>query len=879
MDGYLSKPFSKIKLEKLLDQWLTPGESASESKTAQPTVAIDPDERAIDTDVLQELKSLSETTGRDIVGKSVKHYLKQTPEDVASLRQAATQTDLETLRNIAHSLKSSSAVLGALEFSRHCNQIEDSAREGCIEMALTGLLEVEAMLPRVLYELRQEIGIDESVELDEMETAQPPRETSAPVILVVDDDNGFRLTTCEALKGTGFNVIEASSGEDALSILEETLPDLILLDAIMPNMDGFEVCKQIRKRRETRVIPVMILTGLGDMDSVNKAFQSGATDFIVKPINYAILSSRIRFQLRVAVNLRELDISQEWLASAQRIAGVGYWQWDTTTDKITVSEQLVEMLSLENVSGFKNLNDYLSFIHPQDQEFVRSRINEVNLDGATSSDDYRMVTLESETIVVHQELAQPSNSRNIVLGTVQDVTTQRESERKIRQLAYSDGLTGLASRVYFHKHLEDVIKASHRRSERFALMFLDLDGFKDVNDSLGHDAGDMLLKVVAKRLQDLVRDTDFVARLGGDEFCIVVDNISDQYGSAYVAERCLQDMNEPINLGKQNIRPRCSIGIAYYPDDGEDSKSLLKAADSAMYAAKESGKHRYMYYQPEFTEKAEERLRIERELRLTIDNEELELHYQPQIDLKTGRMTGVEALVRWNHPTRGMIAPLEFIDIAERIGFIKPLGQWVLKTACEQARAWWDMGLPELRLAVNVSTSHFQDADFISMVEKTLEDSGFPGTSLELEITESATPSTSRDISIFTRLRKMGIRIAIDDFGTGYSSLALLKDLPIDCLKIGRLFIKDMLQNPKSSVLLGTIIGAAHALGHTIVAEGVEEEDQVKVLTAIGSDFIQGYYFSKPVSACEIPDLAITDFLTDTSHSEMLLPLQQKKAL
>ncbi len=830
-------------------------------------------------DILQELKSLSETTGRDILGKSVKYFLRQTPEDVVALRQAIVRIDLETLGNIAHSLKSSSANLGAMGFSRLCNQIEDSAREERIEIASARLLEIEAMLPRLLYELRQQAGIDGSVELDQMEQAQPLGNASAPAILVVDDDNGFRLTTCEALKGNGFNVIEASSGEAAMSILEETLPDLVLLDAIMPSIDGFEVCRQIRKRRETRAIPVMILTGLGDMDSVNKAFESGATDFIVKPVNYAVLSSRIRFQLRIADNLRELNISQEWLASAQRIAGVGYWQWDSTTDKITLSEQLAAMLSMGNASGFESLNEFLNLVHPQDQEFVRSRILSVSLDGATSSDDYRMMTLESETIMVHQELARPSDSSDIVLGTVQDVTVQRESERKIRQLAYSDELTGLASRVYFHKHLEDVIKASHRRSERFALLFLDLDGFKDVNDSLGHDVGDMLLKIVAKRLQDLIRDTDFVARLSGDEFCILVDNISDQYGAAYVAERCLEEMNEPINLGRQNIRPRCSIGIAYYPDDGENSKSLLKAADSAMYAAKESGKHRYVYYQPEFTEQAEERLRIEQELRLTIDNEELELHYQPQIDLKTGRMTGVEALVRWNHPTRGMIAPLEFIDIAERIGFINPLGQWVLKTACQQAMAWRGMGLPELQMAVNISASHFQDSNFISMVEKTLEDSGFPGTSLELEVTESVTHPGRTNISIFTRLQKMGIRIAIDDFGTGFSSLASLRELPIDCLKIDRLFIKDMLQNPESSVLLGTIIGAAHALGHSIVAEGVEEEDQVKVLTAIGSDFIQGYYFSKPVAAREIPDLARTNFLTETSHPELVLPLQQKKAL
>jgi EAL domain-containing protein (putative c-di-GMP-specific phosphodiesterase class I) len=298
-----------------------------------------------------------------------------------------------------------------------------------------------------------------------------------------------------------------------------------------------------------------------------------------------------------------------------------------------------------------------------------------------------------------------------------------------------------------------------------------------------------------------------------------------------------------------------------------------------MYAVKEAGKHRYVFYQPEFTEEAETRLQIEQDLRLTIDNDELELHYQPQIELRTGLMTGVEALVRWNHPTRGMIAPLEFIDIAERIGFIKPLGQWVLKTACEQAMIWREMDLPQFQMAVNISSSHFKDLDFTDMVEKTLTDSGFPGSSLDIEVTESVTQPTSENLSIFDRLKKMGVKVAIDDFGTGYSSLASLKHLPIDHLKIDRVFIIDMLQDPKSSILLGTIVGAAHALGQTVIAEGVEEKDQVKVLNAIGCDYIQGYYFSKPVPALEIPDLANTNFLAEAESSKTALPFKQAKAL
>ncbi len=862
MDGYLSKPFSQNKLAELLSQWLTPEES--ECDLGPSAMATGLQEKVLDIDVLMELRTLSEATGRDILGKSVRLFLQQAPEDVAELRRAASQIDLEAIRIVAHSLKSSSANLGATGFSELCHRLEDSAREARIETVSEFVSAIEALLARVLLELQQEVDMDG--DFDKPEVIQPPQVVSAPSILIVDDDTEFRLTTSEALKCTGFEVTEASSGEAALSLLEDELPDLVLLDAIMPGIDGFEVCRQMRKKRNTRAIPVMILTGLGDMESVNRAFESGATDFVVKPINYAVLNSRIQFQLRVAEDIRELHISQGWLSNVQRIAGIGYWQWNSITDNIVVSEQLVEMLALDNSSIVNNLDDLIDLIHPQDQEFIRSKIVSVSKDGETSSDDYRLHTLATGTLVVHQELARPQNSGDIVLGTVQNITQQHESEKKIHQLAYSDELTGLASRAYFHKYLEDVLKAAHRRNERFALLFLDLDGFKDVNDSLGHDVGDILLKQIAQRLQDVLRENDFLSRLSGDEFCIIVDDICDQYDAANTASRCLESLNEPVKLGRQIVRPRCSIGIAYYPDDGEDSKSLLKAADSAMYAAKEAGKHRYVFYQPEFTEEAKHRLQIEQDLRLAIDNDELELYYQPQIDLGTGRMIGVEALVRWNHPTRGMVLPQEFIDIAERIGFIIALGQWVLKTACEQAITWREMGLPHFKMAVNISPIHFQNLDFPDMVKEVLTDSGFPGSFLEIEVTESVTQPTNENLSIFYCLQEMRVRIAIDDFGTGYSSFASLKQLPINVLKIDRLFIIDMLQDPKASILLGTIVGVASALGQTVVAEGVEEKDQVIALKAIGCDVIQGDYFSKPVPALEIPNLANASFSPEGEH-------------
>ena len=693
-------------------------------------------------------------------------------------------------------------------------------------------------------------------------------------IWLVDEDSNFRLITREALVAAGFEIDEAASGKEALDLAMKQTPDLILLDALMEGMGGFEVCRRLRKMREFRNTPILMVTGLEDIETVNQAFQSGATGFITKPVNYNILIHQLRFQLRAAQDTKALHESREQLTSAQRMAGLGYWRWDAKRDELVISEQLAKLLGAADNACCSKLSDYLERIHPEDRDIIRNNIASVVDGAALQPTDYRLLTETNRSILVHQKLDLAPDTNSVVLGIVQDITQQRAAEKRIRQLAYSDELTGLASRAYFYKQLEDVIKATHRRKDNFALLYLDLDGFKDVNDSMGHDTGDQLLKKIAKRLKKVLRESDFVARLGGDEFCILLNNLNDQYAAADVANRCLLEINKPVVLGTQVIRPRCSIGIAQFPQDGENLQSLLKAADSAMYAAKEEGKHRYAFYQPELTAKAEHRLQMEEDLRLAIDRGELELYYQPQIDAQSGRLTGVEALARWHHPTKGMISPVEFISIAERIGLIKELGKWVLRTACEQASTWREMGMPTLQMAVNISPIHFQDPMIIDTVDQLLKETEWLPENLELEVTESVVQTTDGNLAIFRHLREMGLKIAIDDFGTGYSSLASLKLLPIDTLKIDRMFIADMMQDQNSSILLGTIIGAAHALGHSVVAEGVETDEQVKVLCGIGCDTMQGYFFSRPVPAQEIPALAHMQFIEKRTDSESeYLPL------
>lgn len=455
---------------------------------------------------------------------------------------------------------------------------------------------------------------------------------------------------------------------------------------------------------------------------------------------------------------------------------------------------------------------------------------------------------------------QVNNQRTVVFLAI-DITQIKKSEKHIRKLAYYDDVTGLPNRVDFYQQINLAIKCAHRSKQKFALFFLDLDGFKNINDSLGHKAGDELLHAIGKRLKSVLRATDFIARQGGDEFCIIIENISDSYLAAQMAEKCLQVITQPIMIAGRELRPRVSIGITLFPEDGQNQEQLLQAADSAMYAAKYAGKHRYAFYTQELTAKAEERLSLEHDLRRAIGTDEFELYYQPQIALDSGRVVAVEALIRWHHPEKGFVQPDQFIDIAERIGLISRLGEWVLYQACRQIIAWRQQGIFNLRIAVNISGSHFKNEHFVETVQDVLNKTGLEPEALELEITEGVTQVTAQSIATFKQLKALGVSIAIDDFGTGYSCLSSLKQLPIDCLKVDRTFLSNFLENPNDSVIIATIIGMGHALGLSIVAEGVEKLDQAQYLHGIGCDFVQGYYFSKPVTADQMTELANKVFL------------------
>ena len=691
-------------------------------------------------------------------------------------------------------------------------------------------------------------------------------ERERPLILVVSDSLLERGDIEDALQAEGYDVISAEDGSQALGLAVEHLPSMIVMEVIIPGMDGYESCAAIRKHEHQLNVPVLMLTELDDITSIEKSFDAGATDFIVKPVNMPIFMQRIRYGLRTRETNLELYRNQLRLAHAHKVAKLGYWDWDIVADNLFWSKEVFDILSVRPEKFGKKYENFLERVHQDDLDKVKSATHESLTRGVPLSVEHRVIRDDREIQVVHQHAELIKNERGHVvrmLGIVQDITERHLAQAQVEHQAFYDSLTELPNRTLFYDRMDHALKVTRRRESEVAIFLIDLDRFKNINDSLGHDVGDGLLKSVSKGLASVIREEDTLARLGGDEFALIIEGVLSSDAVMIVADKLIAVLSNAQYIMGNELISTGSIGVTISSPESRDKEVLVKQADLAMYQAKESGGNRFCFYSAEMKSRAHQSLILEKELRQALERDQLVVYYQPKVSVRSGKIKGMEALVRWKHPEKGLVPPFDFIPIAEETGLIVPIGRWVLKEACNQTIQWQKKGFTDLVVSVNVSAKQFHHHGYVDEVRNALENSGISSRFVDLEVTESCTMNNVESaIRILDAFRKMGIRISMDDFGTGYSSLSFLDQLPLDTLKVDRAFIKDINRQGKNGELARMIITMARSLRLRVVAEGIETADHLEFLKTNGCDEYQGYYFSPPVPASDFEAL-----LVENDHS------------
>lgn len=687
-----------------------------------------------------------------------------------------------------------------------------------------------------------------------------------PTVLIVDDDQSTRMMATQFLSQAGFLVKEAPDGKQALDAIATIAPDLILLDVEMPEMDGFELCKLLRSQPDYALTPILMLTGLNNNEAIDIAYEAGATDFATKPINWSLLCHRLKYMHRSSLAAAELVQSQVSLSAAQRIAQLGNWGYNFESEHMVCSEQLYLILGAKPEDNIPTTEFLFQFVHPDDEPRVRHWFNQATRKPQALTIDHRIIQTDGNIRHIRQQIEQVFNNEQKLIrlyGTVQDFTERRLAERKIHQLAYYDTLTGLANRILFRDKLRKAIITAKAKTRKLAVIYFDLDDFKRVNDTFGHSVGDKLIQSVGKRLlhglQSLERSgqggfrSSVLARMGGDEFTLLLDVIDDEQSVIFVAEHIIELCSQPFKFDGYELFTSPSLGVSLFPNDGDTVDTLLKNADMAMYEAKRVGKNAYRFHTHERDAEILRHHKIAERMRTALQEENFRVHFQPQLDLVSGCITSAEALLRWNDEVLGDVSPQEFIPIAEDNGLIVPLGEWVLRSSCAQAKQWTENGFGIQHVAVNISLIQFGQAGFADLIESVLNETKLNPSQLELEITESILAvDINHTVNTLKNLKELGVTLSIDDFGTGYSSLSQLKNFPIDQLKIDQSFIRNLAENNHDAAITRAVIAMADSMNIRVLAEGVETLEHLEFLRANNCDEIQGYFISRPMTAADL---------------------------
>ncbi|MEH6627522.1 MAG: EAL domain-containing protein [Motiliproteus sp.] len=695
-------------------------------------------------------------------------------------------------------------------------------------------------------------------------------------ILVVDDDARMLQSVKDLLDSYGYTCQIADCGERALEILSHETIDLLILDLNMPEVDGYQVLKTIRNHKPCP--DIIVVSGEASFDGATQVLRQGVHDYLRKPYlpeDLIRAIERITNKRRMEHKVRNMQ--QQLTSSEQQHRFI-----------VNNSPDIIYMLDDKGCFSFINERihtllgyepeeligcSFSQMIHADDQvkaEFafkerrtgarashcIEFRLLHKNNDQDCRYFESQSITIELSSMGVYGENEnQPQKDFIGTYGVVRDVSERKRAEELVNFQLYHDLLTKLPNRALFRDRLKQAIAYSKRHSSQLAVMYLDMDRFKIINDSLGHLAGDLLLQSVAVKLRSCLRDSDTLARVGGDEFNLLLPNVNSDKDATIIATKILREIEKPMVLEGVEVFISFSIGIAIYPKDGETIDSLIKHADTAMYHVKDNGKKNFEFYHASMKTKHTRHLSLENGLRKALEQDELRIDYQPQVNIESGNITGVEALIRWQHPEDGLIMPSEFIPLTEETGLITDMGRWLLDSACETISHWVEQGLPDITLAVNVSARELMQSDFSDHIISTLKKHNLPGKALELEITENVLMrDMDQTVKKLKKLAQHGISIAVDDFGTGYSSLSYLQTLPLNTLKIDRSFIGDIEHSKDSHTIIYAIVAMAKGLGLNLIAEGVESDEQLKFLKRIGCPTVQGYLTGHPRPADEVWD-------------------------